>query len=267
MPTAKMLHDAYNASWASIPCIQVSSSFKIQKDHNFLLKRRTPKGSPVFYEIAVATTSVPVPNSQVREADAASHLTTLLSVGYSSGSVLDHKLAKADPVWQTLYQRAARNIPFRTSAGADTKASMQSYPCHYCGIILPEELIQVDHKFPQKGGRDLALLKVLHTILPQYTEGQAIGQKNTQLAAGTAPAPVSVKAVPWNHTFGTHPTPFSPAKLARYSLSPRGKTFLGLCTMMRQLVPVMEKSLNSIHNLVPACQRCNGDKSNKAFAQ
>lgn len=60
----------------------------------------------------------------------------------------DHREAKALPTWTSFYKQAPRDIPCMTSSGATTLKTVRTIPCHNCGVILPSEFCQVDHKQP-----------------------------------------------------------------------------------------------------------------------
>ena len=61
----------------------------------------------------------------------------------------------------------------------------ETMPCHYCGILLPLKLIQVDHRQP-KTIHGLCVLKGLHMLGNGYTKEPGKGQKFTQFQAGFA---------------------------------------------------------------------------------
>jgi hypothetical protein len=175
-------------------------------------------------------------------------------------------------------------LSFQASGGGEVMEHLASFPCHYCGIILPVELIQIEHQMPQNGADGAAVLKALHSLNAGLTAEPAHGVKNMQavrvaksktlsnagtwaprIAAVTAGnvCPVPVKG----HLFGLHEWFARPRileKLNRYTLTQRGKTFLTIAIMYRQ--NFVQECKNSILNLVPACASCNRGKSNMVHA-
>lgn len=202
----------------------------------------------------------------VSEADAATVITRMQSLYFQN-----HGDVKGNGTWQTLYRRAQRQVPFMDAAGNIANApalGLWSYPCHYCGIILPEELIQVDHQKPQ-AFPGLGVLKLFHSMtIPGgtlLTTAAAQGAKNTQINAilglggGLVPIPVKAKAF----AAGWAEKAPNLARNDRYSLSDHGKTILTLIEMLWSVGSAESLGVNSLLNLVPACPKCNNAKRDK----
>lgn len=131
-----------------------------------------------------------------------------LSMGPASGA---HRNAMNDPLWQALYNRhqaTFRRYCLVGGANTLTSVNLHSYPCYYCGLVVPEQAIEVDHQKPKGGGnRGAAVLKVFRAIggiagMPALTTGAAAGHKNQQInaiaqvASGSAPGNVAGPAAP-----------------------------------------------------------------------
>ena len=183
----------------------------------------------------------------------------------------DHLQAKNDARWQRIYHYAARWFDALDQNGNVVQMSLHSYPCHYCGLILPEDSIQVDHRQPQAGASGLAVAKMLHSVrLTGLTlsAGAATGVKNQQairIARNQGNLnPVPVKAWPRNTPWQQHNV--NQAKTDKYTLDPEGVTFLTLAVMTHGANYFESACVNSFLNLVPACPLCNRSKTNIAHA-
>jgi hypothetical protein len=183
-----------------------------------------PHGQRIIYTIGNTLNRVPKPNRDLHHhlvhgnncfsqrdtltghlsgtillTDIANHMTTIENCFLPGG----HGTAMQDVRWQTMYQRANRNIPFMDHLGIVNFQVLPSYPCHYCGIVLPEELIQVDHRQPQNWP-DAAVIKLMHSIPGHpYTYAGATGTKGQNIgviAAGVGGYPIV--NVHQNHAFG-----------------------------------------------------------------
>lgn len=205
----------------------------------------------------------------ISEAGASTLLTAMEALFF-----YDHKDVKTNGVWQYLYHQDTRQVPFMTAGGAIANgpiAGLVTYPCHYCGIILPEELIQVDHHKPQ-AYPGLSVLKLFHSFTTpagvQLTTQMAHGHKNTQINAilglhgGLTRVPVKARifGAAWGEKAHT-------ANLtARYSLTDTGKTVLTLIEMHYGGGTAHKLALNNLLNLVPACPKCNNAKRARRHA-
>lgn len=203
----------------------------------------------------------------VSEADAATVITRIEAL-----SLADHKDAKQIPAWQTLYHQGNRAMKYMAPNGAIADGALQvTYPCHYCGIILPEELIQVDHHKPQ-AFPGLGVLKVFHSLsMPNgtlLTTNVAQGVKNTQIniLLGLAMGPLTSVPVK-GRAFAAAWAEKGPDlnRDARYTLTDTGKTILTLIEML-QSGAAERWGVHNLLNLVPACPKCNNAKSGKRHA-
>lgn len=238
-------------------------------NQNYVYVIESGKKVPIVQKRAAASYNYTIkyklkPEVSITSQDAVSVINTILSL-----SVSDHKNIKLNTNWQNLYQRRKRNVSFMDANGtvADLVNTLWTYPCHYCGIVLPEELIQVDHQMPQ-ASPTYAVLKVFHSVtLPDgslLTTGAATGQKNKQIgiflgnAMGPV-APVGVKARAFGSTWNLKAG--SLARDARYTLNDKGRLILSLMEAHFGLPTLSQHCLNSLLNLVPSCSNCNVKKS------
>lgn len=203
----------------------------------------------------------------VSEADAATVISRIQAL-----SLADYKDAKEVPAWQTLYRQADRAVKYMAPNGHVADGALQvTYPCHYCGIILPKELIQVDHHKPQ-AYPGLGVLKVFHSLsMPDgtlLTTNVARGAKNTQinillgLAMGPL-TPVPVKGRAFAAGWAEKGPDIN--RDARYTLTDTGKTILTLIEMLYGGT-AHSWGIHNLLNLVPACPKCNNSKNDKKHA-
>ena len=186
-------------------------------------------------------------------------------------AVKNHGDVKLRADWRTLYHRAQRPLQFCRNSNTGVAAAhgnYWSYPCGYCGLVLPEELIQVDHRQPQQWPA-VAIMKVMRTVGGgQYASAASTGQKAAQfanLAAGGVIAPITVG----KHDFGqafvqSFPTGGNAVE-QRHTLTVQGEVFLTVCTMVWGENNVTNVCLNNVLNLVPACAQCNGGSGKSGF--
>ena len=220
-----------------------------------------------------------------RAADIINEATTLC-VGTGGD---DHTSVKTYAVWRTLYGYAPRPVNKIDNAGAvGVYLGVNTIPCHYCGIVLPVELIQIDHQKPKAAGsRGAAILKVLHSLpsallMPTLTTGIHSGSKGGQAGAIVASLGGGLGGVavinPKNRigfgvAFGAAGlggvTGGGAAKDNQYSLTPQGITLLTIWRMLAGVNGVEMTCVNNILNLVPACAFCNGTngKGSQLFAK
>lgn len=221
------------------------------------LNRRVANGTASYEMVDAANQSY----GSITEIQAAQDMTLIEDL-----ALQDHKAVKNDDRWRHLYRRAQRNFKFMDAHNNINRQSLWSYPCHYCGFILPEQFIEVDHRQPQ-AHPGVAVLKVLHSINGNYTSQAAHGTKGTQTAAIAAAnnnlAISALNQVPvngwsWNIVWQGGANALTANKLARYTLTDAGKTFLAVCSMLWGISGTEKKCLNNLLNLVPACRACNG---------
>ncbi|MFN0113112.1 MAG: hypothetical protein ACKVPY_00370 [Paracoccaceae bacterium] len=188
-----------------------------------------------------------------------------------------HGDIKNVPAFQQLYGLAPRTLNFVGNDGQPGTRGMPTYPCHYCGIVLPVDLIEIDHTMPQSAGATgqmAAILKVMHMVDGRLTQGQAQGRKAAAFAQGNF-AFIPPKAVrngggtggnfgaPWNSNFPVQGS----AKAARYTPTQEGETLLalGFLCFGTGVKGFQHRCMNNFLDLVPACRSCNGSKTNIAF--
>lgn len=205
-----------------------------------------------------------VAGSQVTAAHAARDLTVLENCTFGNAAG-DHLLARTDVAWRQMYHHAQRPFVIRQPGlGGEHPVQRWSFPCHYCGIAVPDELLQVDHQMPQNGAPGAAILKSLHSLNRGYTTAAAHGTKNTQIAHIATSnlgmlATVSVKGYAFGtKVWNTPNLPLGGAKGQRYSLSPSGVTLLAIAIMHYGQLRFSRECINSFLNLVPSCASCNG---------
>lgn len=218
-----------------------------------------------------------VPTGGIPEAQAAADITLIKDLFKQ-----DHGDVKFDSRWRHMYMAKPRIFTFVNPQGNEFGQPLASYPCHYCGLLLPDYLIEVDHRQPQ-AHPGIAVLKVLHSMSGPYTTAHGAGHK-AAAAGAIAAAPAVAFTPPMQATIQTLPTippkgivsgafitsanlALDPAKMAKYTITPQGQTFLGLCKMF--LDDIQKYCVNSLLNLVPSCPLCNGaaGKGSKIHSQ
>ncbi len=183
----------------------------------------------------------------------------------------NHLNAKSDPTWQQMYHYGMRNFKQQRPNGAVVTISLPSFPCHYCGLMIPVDTVQVDHRQPQASNPGYQVAKVFHSIrLGSFdlTVRQASGVKNSQgmaISRGQAVNPIPVKGWDRSNPWLRWNPPIQ-QKLDRYTLTDEGKTFLTIAMMVHGVGNVESACVNSFSNLVPACPLCNRTKTNVIHA-
>ncbi|QRK05072.1 hypothetical protein JQX13_33365 [Archangium violaceum] len=208
-------------------------------------------------------------------------ITTLTRL--EAGYINTYSNVKNHPGWQTAYMRAPRPVNLVNAAGNLTQSqNVWTYPCHYCGIVLPEQLIEVDHRQP-KSRPGPAILKSLHTLHNQYAGSGAHGRKATQLdniMQNGNIQPITPKGWSWGNwqsglatrvnALATANDPLAhinaQAKQDRYRITEYGETFLSVCVMYYGQSRTEKICVNNLINLVPACGICNGASGKGASA-
>lgn len=205
------------------------------------------------------------PSGHISEDQAAADLTLIFDLYKEK-----HTSVKTDSRWQHMYLCKNRPFTFVKPDGNDTVMQLKAYPCHFCGMILPEGYIQVDHRQPQ-ASPGVAVLKVLHSLTGAYTTGKGKGVK-ARAVGDIVAAPSVAFTAPLQAAVGKLPTvppkglvtgaffnpvylPANQAKLDRYTITAEGETFLSLGEMY--LDDMQKYCINSLLNLVPACPSCN----------
>jgi hypothetical protein len=180
----------------------------------------------------------------------------------------------SDRRWRQIYRYEWAAIPHIDHNGKAVTRYFDSFPCHYCGIILPDFLVQVDHRQPQ-ARPGLAVVKCARAADSHFTESPSVGTKALQI--DTISKANSIKKVSslkqsspevsgkWL-TFDWEKTP-SANKISRYTLTDEGKTFVSVMSMFWGQAYVESYCLDNIINLVPSCSRCNSSKNGRAHAR
>lgn len=237
----------------------------IDWDHNGAVFRLM--NSPRTRSALVLTGDTMSAQEAAEEASVIASLGSSLTTGdMRAGTYSD---IKNDPIWQHMYHYASRGLDFLTSSpgsGALTPVRKQhpTYPCHYCGIVLPMEFVEVDHRQPESKPRP-CVIKSLRAVNPLNVS--AIGfRPGTKASACRNIANVhlnnfSTANIPkvaingWDFA-----TPFTEHGETddRYTLSNRGLILDTLLQMFWGETKYQTYCIYSILNLVPACRACNG---------
>lgn len=203
--------------------------------------------------------------------------------------------AMKDETWQRLYHQAKRNVAVMSATGHILINAESTYPCHQCGIILPEQFIQVDHYMPQDSGEDASIVKILRALglteLPSSGKGSLLGPGSKwsglvfPAPAPAAPAPPApVKSGPVRMIAEAPPAQpplrsfFYPKGRkrgcterfqssivdAKWRTTDTGAAFLSLLHHVDPGRGILRTlCLNSYLNLVPLCPLCNNKKENQ----
>jgi hypothetical protein len=185
--------------------------------------------------------------------------------------------------WRHIY--AAMKVKFKTfvrhSDGSVKDIEADAFPCHYCGIYLPEKLIEIDHEYPTNGTNKVAVIAEVMSVMNSAYVKDVPGKRSVKanffswLDVETLKAEVTSgnvdqkgqgiinpratyfpKAVVWpkgadatksDRTFGEH-----------CQLTSQGIIFLSY-VYFRHANPA-RYFYNSILNLAPACAACNRSK-------
>lgn len=199
--------------------------------------------------------------------EVAERLSQISDMSYAKSS---YDRVKQNIIWKLMYQNADRHISYIYGTAPFPKPK-SSYPCTYCGIVLPEKLITIDHQRPQKGGTTEAVAKVFRILgltreKPRGAKGAFLYQKNLstlQLKAsngslGHVPAIPTRKGVP--------------AKADtvnglddRYTLNRLGIFLYSIVVASKALEELESLCMHSLINLAPSCQSCNSTRSNRTL--
>ncbi|OEZ55478.1 hypothetical protein [Duganella sp. HH105] len=170
---------------------------------------------------------------------------------------------KSSSTFQAFYGYAKRSVSY-LEGGAVVSKLVDTFPCRRCGIILPQELMTVDHQKPQAGGQLLAILKVLRAF--GFTEGRPKGAKggtlrsmrshneHWQFAMQATPKILPPPSVPIDED----------SKAARQTLNDQGAMiFTALSSFGADEEVLKKQCMHSLINLKPMCQSCNSSKGNQ----
>lgn len=177
--------------------------------------------------------------------------------------VYDHKNIKYNIQWRTIYQAETRNVQFIAKQTHQT-SSLLTIPCHYCGIILPLALIEIDHFKPQTGGEDAAVLKIFRNLNIGLTEHQGSGQKANAIRSGFA---LKINTQRGKYNSLQDPNFTKPKDLLKNQLTDFGASIKTAFEKMDLYDDLKTCCMNSLLNLVPSCGRCNKSKSNNMDRQ
>jgi hypothetical protein len=157
-----------------------------------------------------------------------------------------YKQIKQNAHWQGTYDGEDRNILYRDRAGNYAPRMTYSIACMGCGIVLPLNLVTIDHVRPRRGGAQASTFKVLRalgvtTAQPKGRKGQYLrGMAATLTADLTAPA---LSALTWN-----------------------GVVIVSSILHAGQYDTFCQEALAHFMNLQPMCLHCNSSKGNWAYA-
>ncbi|WP_375445901.1 hypothetical protein [uncultured Fibrella sp.] len=173
-----------------------------------------------------------------------------------------HGDVKSNNEWLAMYgYNPTMSITFHDKHGKPVQKPMPGMACHNCGIVLPIQLIEIDHHMPQADGEYLYTVKTLRAL--GLTIAAGTGAKSTGIG-NWGKFVIAVKERP----FGTNPQLNLVADRNKWIPNDKGKAFLSLCAFAFSLNPfsigmmaLTSACRNSMLNLVPLCRTCNGNKS------
>lgn len=189
---------------------------------------------------------------------------------------------KRNPVWRQIYQCATRRVLCIEGTNEVYKSTF-TMPCHYCGVVLTIDLIEVDHFKPQEGGDVQAVLKVFRSLNYGLTVKSGTGAKARILsshqsllenAIGSMNSPFTDIS---QHNLGNDKVPTQRGKYTSASdikltaprdqdkdnLTPLGSGILRALDLLELHPVIIKECMNSFVNLVPSCGSCNKFKGNK----
>jgi hypothetical protein len=145
---------------------------------------------------------------------------------------------------------------------------LPSFPCLKCGIILPENLITVDHHHPQSIGEIDALLKVFRAC--SMTKGEpagALGQFYKEYVSRSVNDLVSaiVKPELWPTVVFPYIKNTSHASNSdRHTLNCYGTILYSALIYSKDIKQMKHICMSSFLNLKPMCLSCNASKGNSS---
>lgn len=156
---------------------------------------------------------------------------------------------KNNSTFKKLYQFDNRNIGYIHDKNFGV-IQEETGPCMVCGIVLPIRLLSIDHKRPQTGGYNEAILKVFRVMGltkegPQGPKGIAL-QTNNIVSIGTKPTRQKLSGTSLDD---------------RYTLNDKGIVFYSLAVQLNENI-LEEECMHNLVNLAPLCQFCNSSRSN-----
>lgn len=156
-------------------------------------------------------------------------------------------------VWVKMYQGASYSIPYISGSSPSLKTE-PAMPCHLCGLVLPNKIVQIDHIKPSSGGGDHAIIKLLRYLSNDFTNAARIGKRFN----GIEPVVVLTKSDSVRRVKET-----DSSILERYTLTEKGNIFLSILLAACVKYYVIDSCVNSLINMQPLCPTCNNSKSNK----
>lgn len=288
MVTPQDIHNKFNENWSSKRGRTISTIGLLSTEPGVEL-RRNPHME--YFLHGGGKAGIPAPAR-----DIALILNRIDALSYRA-----HTDCLDDARFRTLYgYQASVALPFIGPTGQAVSKPCEAYPCHYCGILIRKDLVQVDHRQPQ-ALEAFAILKVLRAVFPGLTVSGPAGHitpfykgpapkwgakpkiinpapthyrksiQAPQIANATTPVllnqlnPVHPKgwdvSTKWKFHNGTSTT-----KKDRYTLTESGQLALTAGIMLWGETKFSEACLNNLLNLVPSCAKCNNSKSKLVHA-
>lgn len=159
----------------------------------------------------------------------------------------NHRSIIFNSEWQRIYGAQPKKFEYYGGPGKEELAM----PCHYCGLWLPIESLQVDHQAPQNSKDQIKhyIAKVFGMLGSDLTAQKASGAKYSLLKSSLGNKPVTPrsKSIDWQ---------LKNINQDRYKLTDAGE-------IIAYFLPNEEWCKDSLLNLAPACGRCNLAKSNQ----
>lgn len=198
-------------------------------------------------------------------------LVVLLTNITNIGVYTDYKNVKNSIVWKKLYGVKTVGVNFYNIDGSVNRVeNLECTFCHWCGIQLPLELIQVDHVMPQATATEgFALMKLFHMLNENLTEEKGKGSKFNQIKViqnsnlvgyDTGLNPIKTKAYSWKNPWVNKGADLN--RDNRYKLTTAGEVLLNFLIYVAGQLRYTG-CVNSLINLVPSCSKCNGSKNDK----
>lgn len=174
----------------------------------------------------------------------------------------DHLNIKSDPIWRKLYLFRNRPLAFEaTDGGGQITRILSSVPCHHCGIIMPEDAIQVDHYMPQAQSPDLYTIKTLRAL--GLTVGKGTGYKGYNFDNSVKNFGLTFKIYPTGRERGNMAHLLNGTSSNKWTTNSRGNALLSLVAYAEEMPSFKRLCKNSLLNLMPLCSHCNQRKSNQ----
>ncbi len=172
---------------------------------------------------------------------------------------------KGNNLWKQMYQHGDRPQYYVYGVSAAVPHTKAGFPCIYCGIVLPEDLITVDHQRPQAGGGIEAIAKVFRVLNltgagPKGFKGAALQGQNLTRLQLTHPTFLTLPPIPTK--LGRGPSAAASTLDQRYTLSLPGIILYSIVVAAGAFPELEARCMHSLLNLAPACQSCNSSRGN-----